>query len=167
MENRDLVWGLMRVQRLQRRAVESSVCALGIHPSQHHFLMFLAGNPNATQAVIASTLRISPATVAVSIKKLEAGGYIKRKTDKSDSRKNRIELTQKGLETVKKTEKLFKQKDDCMFNGFSEEDKEKLAEYINRIRTNFGDTTDDDLPPFTCVLDSNEEKDKNSEDEKK
>ena len=52
-----------------------------------------------SQRDVARTLRLSPATVAVSLKTLERDGYINRTADERDQRRNRVTLTDKGRST--------------------------------------------------------------------
>lgn len=68
----------------------------GIHFGQPPILHFLHENPNATQKDIADSLNISPASVAVSVKRMEKAGIISRATDKDDARRNNLSLTEKG-----------------------------------------------------------------------
>ena len=46
-----------------------------------------------SQRDVARTLRLSPATVAVSLKTLERDGYVDRTADERDQRRNRVTLT--------------------------------------------------------------------------
>ncbi|MDE5994690.1 MAG: winged helix-turn-helix domain-containing protein, partial [Oscillospiraceae bacterium] len=50
----------------------------GIYFGQPPILCFLSKNPNATQKDIADSLNISPASVAVSVKRMEKSGIIYR-----------------------------------------------------------------------------------------
>lgn len=133
MENRKLLWKIMKVNREHRKIVEREIASLGIHPSQHHLLMHLARNGQSTQSSIAAAMEVSPSTIAVSLKKLEKGGYIEKRTDSADNRFNRIVLTKKGEEVVSKSKQLFDEADERLFGGFSEEEKESLDEYLSRI----------------------------------
>ena len=54
------------------------------------------GSSAPSQKELADLLRISPATVAASLKSLELCGYVTRHADEQDSRRNRISITAKG-----------------------------------------------------------------------
>lgn len=133
MENRKLLWKIMKLNREHRKIVEREIAALGIHPSQHHLLMHLARNGQSTQNGIASAMEVSPSTIAVSLKKLEKGGYIEKTIDNTDNRFHRIVLTKKGETVVLKSKQLFDEVDGKLFSGFSEEEKEGLDGYLERI----------------------------------
>lgn len=133
MENRKLLWKIMKLNREHRKIVEREIAALGIHPSQHHLLMYLARNGQSTQNGIADAMEVSPSTIAVSLKKLEKGGYIEKRMDNADNRFNRIVLTKEGETVVFKSKLLFDEVDEKLFSRFSEEEKEVLDGYLDRL----------------------------------
>lgn len=133
MENRKLLWKIMKLNREHRKIVEREIAALGIHPSQHHLLMHLARNGQSTQSGIADAMEVSPSTIAVSLKKLEKGGYIEKRIDNADNRFNRIVLTKEGEAVVLKSEQLFDEVDRKLFSVLSEEEKEILGGYLERL----------------------------------
>ena len=136
MEKKHLVWGIIKIAREHRKTVERRISALGIHPSQHHLLMYIAKNGACTQNSIAEAMEVSAATVAVSLKKLEKGGYIEKQNSPGDGRSNRIVLTSKGEDVVEQSKLLFEDVDENMFVSFTEEQQEKLYEFLEQIITN-------------------------------
>ena len=107
MDKKHIVWEICRIAREHRKLVEKRICSLGIHPSQHHFLMYLSRHGACSQNSIAEAMEVSASTVAVSLKKLEKGGYIEKQSSPEDCRSNRIVLTQKGEEVVVKCTGTF------------------------------------------------------------
>ena len=136
MRNKHLVWEIVRVGRGHRKIIEREITNLGIHPSQHHILMYLAKQGASTQSSIAQAMEVSAATIAVSLKKLEKGKYIKKKSSSEDSRVNFISLTEKGEEVVNLSQRLFEQTDEAMFRGLTEDEKEQIHGYLERIIQN-------------------------------
>ena len=124
MENRKLLWKIMKLNREHRKIIEREIASLGIHPSQHHLLMYLERNGQSTQSSIAAAMEVSPSTIAVSLKKLEKGCYIEKEMDSDDNRFNRIVLTKKGEAVVLKSKQLFDEVDGKLFSALSEEEKE-------------------------------------------
>lgn len=133
MENRQLLWKIKKLNREHRKSVEREVTKLGIHPSQHHLLMYLSCNGQSSQNDIATAMEVSPATIAVSIKKLERGGYIEKRMDYTDNRFNQIVLTSKGREVVERSCRLFDEVDGRLFSGFTNEEKELLNQFLDRM----------------------------------
>ena len=117
----------MKTDRLHRKAFEGLVSRLGIHRSQHILLMHLSRGVGMSQTDLASHLEISPAAVAVSLKKLEAGGYIEKKAAQKDSRYNEIKITDKGRAIVNTSDRFFGEIDAAMLKGI---DGEMLDSFV-------------------------------------
>lgn len=111
----------IRTDRLHRKAFEGLVSGLGIHRSQHRMLMHLAKDERMTQTELAAHLEVSTAAVAVAIKKLEAGGYIEKKTAEADSRFNEITITARGRAIVSASEAYIHELDSAMLEGIDGE----------------------------------------------
>ena len=95
-----LVEKYIRVARLHRSMMERRLDGTGVYRSQHQILMFVSDNPNVSQKELARMYGVSGATIAVSLKKLERGGYIRRLVDQEDNRCNQICITDKGRKVV-------------------------------------------------------------------
>lgn len=126
------------------RLVGRRIANSGVYQSQHQLLMKLGHNPNCSQIELADKMNISPAAVAVSLKKLEKGGYIVRKTSQEDSRFKQVEITGKGREVIEKSIEWF----DCMeqeiFEVFSDEELEQCKQYLERIHKRLNQLSQDD-----------------------
>lgn len=125
-----------RTDSLMKRTIEKRVSITGVYRSQHQLLMQIAHHPKSSQIEIAERLDISPAAVAVSLKKLEKGGYIKKDLDTADNRINQIEVTEKGKYVVEKSHLIFEEIEKTIFEGFTEEEIEKTGELLERIYQN-------------------------------
>lgn len=120
---RETVHGLFYTMRLHRAAIERSLAKAGIHPSQHRMLVFLHRNGGAAaQRALSEEFNISPAAVAVTLRKLEEGGYISRIAEKEDGRRKSVRITAAGEAILKTTYHSFTAVDLAMFEGFSEEE---------------------------------------------
>ena len=123
----------LKCNRLHHALIESKVSALGLHRSQHTMLLTINHIGNISQKELAQSMEISPAAVAVTLKKLGAQGYIERRSSSSDSRVNNITITEKGREIIEKTTKIFDEVDEQTFRGFTEEKLERLYEALNQL----------------------------------
>lgn len=126
----------MRTGHLHRDVLEKEVRQTGVYRSQHQILMYLSNHPEASQKDIADFLGVSTATIAVTLKKLEKAGYILRMSDPKDNRCNRIQLSRKGEEIVTCSHEIFHRVEEEMFFGFSEEEKEELKKFFERMCEN-------------------------------
>ena len=98
-----------------------------------------------SQRDVARTLRISPATVTVSLKTLERDGYVERTADKQDQRCNRVSLTDKGRKAVKLCGESLRAVDRRMLSGFTPQEREQLTGFFRRMIDNLGGV---EPPPF-------------------
>jgi len=90
-----------------RRIMQKFLDETGVYQAQHRLLMEIFRNPDASQNDIARSMDVSAATIAVSLKKLEKGGYIKRETVEEDNRFNKITITEKGNKVVEQSKQIL------------------------------------------------------------
>ncbi len=147
--NERIVHMLIHVLHMHRAAAEKTSEEIGLYRSQHMMLKYLIHSPyEPTQKQIAEALEISPAAVAVTLKKLEAGGYISRKAFEGDNRCNRIVLTEQGRNVLELSRRRFSELDSKMLDGFSEEELDILEEFLERMKENLRDSAPRDrMPP--------------------
>ena len=126
-----------RTDRMHRRVFEKhTTTAFDIHFSQHITLMYISRNENITQKMIAEHFKISPAAVAVTLKKLEAKGLVFKNVSDEDSRCNMIKITDEGRRIVNETHKLFTDIDYAMFDGVSDDEMDTFIECLEKIQRN-------------------------------
>lgn len=133
----ELAYLFMKVNRLHRAYCERIMSDIHMHRGQHMVLMDLVRlTQTASQKELADRLEISPAAVAVMIKKLEKGGFISKKLSKGDNRFNEISITKKGRETVQKTHQYFQRVNETFFSGISKEELETLKSCFQKMADN-------------------------------
>ncbi|MBQ8835974.1 MAG: MarR family transcriptional regulator [Clostridia bacterium] len=128
---------LITTMRKHHRVFDIMRERTGLGRSAHRMLMILSDSDDTlSQTSLAEKLEISTAAVAVTLKKMEADGYILRKTNEDDSRFNSIELTDAGKNIVEISKKSFDIIDTSIFAGFDEKEMEQFGCYIDRIQEN-------------------------------
>ena len=103
-----------------------------------------------TQKELADKLHSAPPTVAASLKVLERQGYVERRTDQRDTRRNRISITQKGRDTIAQSMDAFRQVEGHMYSGFSPQERETADGLLSRMLANLyqiGGDKRQDPPP--------------------
>ncbi len=131
---------MIQIDRMHRAIFEKMNAALGIHRSQHRLLMYISRKDICpSQKEIAEHFDISPAAVAVSLKKLEDHGFITRENREHDNRFNTITLTAKGKRIVEKSEAFFAEADFSMFKNFTEADYENLSVCLEKMLSGLKD----------------------------
>ena len=128
-----------------KRVISKKVAGTVVYRSQHRMLMILGKHPDCSQSAIAEKLEISPAAVAVSLKKLEKAGYISRQCDEADNRMNHVVVTPKGKEVINQSIIYFQEVEDAMFKDFSEEEMETMEKFFIRFIQNGDDYYQDML----------------------
>jgi DNA-binding MarR family transcriptional regulator len=131
-----VMMGYVRIMKLYRYILDERLRQTGVYRSQHQILKMLSDRSNISQKEIAQSLYVSTATIAVSVKKLEKGGYIIRAVDQEDNRMNKLCLTEKGRHMVEHSREYFHQVEERMFDGFSKEDLAAMGQYLDRIYDN-------------------------------
>ncbi len=134
--NHELVEKYFMANKLHRMYLERELNKSGVYRSQHQILMFISRCPNASQKEIANRQHVSTATIAVSLKKMEKGGYISRVADKDDNRFNQICITPKGQAVVEGSEKIFKKVENALFAGFTDEELDQFEGFLDKVRLN-------------------------------
>ena len=122
----------MGTDRIHRKLFERMVTSLGIHRSQHFMLMNIDREGVGSQKELAERMGISTAAVAVTLKKLEAEGYIERSVAEEDSRNNEIRITDEGKRVIGVSHDYIKRLDTAMFRDF---DSETLAVFMRCLET--------------------------------
>lgn len=134
---RRVVGGFIGVNRLHKKAVDNSIKSLGLHRSQHILLMHLNRcGESFSQKELAEHLQISPTAIAVKIKKLESDGFIEREKQSADGRFNKVSITDKGMDIVKRTEYIFGGIDSKMIEGLSLEEIDNFISITEKLRAN-------------------------------
>lgn len=122
--------------QIMKRVIGKKVEDTGIYRSQHRLLMILGEHPDCSQRAIAAKMEISPAAVAVSLKKLEKSGYITRSCDTEDNRMNHVVITDKGRKAINQSILHFQEIEDALFEGFSEEELKVHTAFLERFISN-------------------------------
>ncbi len=134
---RAIMGKLMAIMRDHKSTIDSYVNETKLHKSQHRLLMVLSRmEKNISQRDLAEILNITPAAVAVTLKKMEKMGLVNRMVAEQDNRYNQVVLTDKGKKIVKESRKIFQYVDEKMFAGFSQEELDAFEGYLNRVKEN-------------------------------
>ena len=145
---REILHILIQTNRLHRRVIERYSDSLDLHCSAHRMLMRISRAENLpSQKELAECLKISPAAVANTIKRLECDGYIERSkpTSGGDSRQNEIKITERGRSAAEATEKYFRYVDSCALAGFSDSELDTLVYLLDKIQGNLNNIKDIDV----------------------
>lgn len=128
---------ILRIDRGHKATIEAQMSRLGIHRSQLQVLIYLYFHSEApTQDQIAKTMEISPAAIAVTLKKLEAAGLVERTVRMKNGREKEVHLTDEGKKAVKVSFEIFNAVDDVLTNGFSDDELAIFEDFLDRMSDN-------------------------------
>lgn len=134
--NREIILRLICFAIKHRKIMQHYLDKTGVYQAQHRLLIEVFQNPSASQNDLARSMEVSPATIAVALKKLEKGGYIHREMDEGDNRFNKITLTEKGNRVVEQSRKIFETTNQKVFEGFTEDEKSVLLTLLQKLNHN-------------------------------
>ena len=99
-------------------------------------LFILQKKEGMSQREICDEMKIKPPSVAVSIKRMEKAGLIERKPDEKDQRVVRIYVTEKGKSLSKQIEKVVKESEAKVVEGFSEVEICLMKRFLKQMIAN-------------------------------
>jgi MarR family transcriptional regulator, transcriptional regulator for hemolysin len=133
---RSLALKLSVIARQLRMSFDQSVERSGLTRAKWTLIAAVAGNPGATQRVIAQALEVSEITVGRLIDRLCDEGYLKRRENPSDRRAYRVHLAAAAQPVLDKLDEVAKTHEAAMFAGFDSEDLERLDASLEAIARN-------------------------------
>ena len=121
----------------KRRANEDDVTGM-----QRWILIYLKkqGEKEIYQKDIEQEFRVSRATASNMLQLMERKGLITRETASCDARQKKLMLTPEARKLLDRAEQDIYEMEARIQDGFSEEEKKKLREYLDRIMKNIGVT---------------------------
>lgn len=128
----------VRLTHLYYKSTFAILSETGIHPKQIPLMMLLNDREGMSQKEISEVMRISPPTVAVSMKRLEKAGLVERKADEEDQRRIRIYLTGKGKDLIEKARECIEENEKKVFRGFSESELCLMKRFFDQMIRNLG-----------------------------
>lgn len=109
---------------------------MNIGVGQVPILKLLSDNGTMTQRQIAEEIRVTPATICGTIKRMERAGLIRRASSERDARVTCISLTDEGSERARQALQVIQLSHKELLRGFSEEECRRLEEYVRRMGEN-------------------------------
>ena len=127
---------LLKLGLVTKLYINQSLKSVGLHNGQMQILNFIKQHPNCTQIEISQALNVSPASIALTTKKMDKNHLIKKTIEEDNLRCKHLDLTEKGEGLISECITLFNERDEKMYKGFSEEELKVFASFIDRITTN-------------------------------
>lgn len=126
----DLELVFRAVNKMHKRCLKKEMDSRGLSKVGQPMILFMLRNHDVATEVdqkgFSEALGVSPATIAVSIKRMEKAGLVCKSADANDQRRNHLAITDKGLHLVDDCIQAFQHVDAGTFRGFTEEERRQL-----------------------------------------
>lgn len=132
------------LHRTYMNAVQAEMHERGLSDVGSPLILFILDHHGdhgeiASQRELAQALRVSQATIATSLKSLERLGYVEKRLDDRDNRRNRVAITEKGKAAVKQCFQVCREIDRRMMEGLSLQEMEDLDRLHRKLLDNLGE----------------------------
>lgn len=119
-----------------RTAHQKAMGRLGLRYGQPLMLMIIYDHQPLYQKDLAAHMNVTPASVTVSIKRMEKSGWISKVSDSDDLRCTAIRLTERGEALARRCKEEMERIDREKFVGFTQEEMAQLADFYRRMNGN-------------------------------
>ena len=126
--------------RLLRRRYDERARTIGVTRAQWRALTALSRNEGINQVALAEQLEVEAITACRMIDRLEEAGLVERRRSPSDRRAWHIYLAPKALPLLEQLRALGEEVTEHAFDGFSDTERARLADALERLRSNLLDT---------------------------
>ena len=135
-EDKRMENSIARVIRLYFNRTQDHLSEYGLFRGQPPILALLVADDGMSQKTIADRLDLSPATVTVTLKRMEKSGLVTRHMDEHDQRVLRVHITNKGREMFDKSEQTMIHVTEEILEGFTPEERHIFHDFIARMADN-------------------------------
>ncbi|WP_167755786.1 MarR family winged helix-turn-helix transcriptional regulator [Vitreimonas flagellata] len=133
-----LGFALADVTRLLRTIYDARLSAKGLSGASWRVLAYLYREDGLTQTKLADLLEVSRSAIGQMIDRLEAGGFVERRSDPADRRSWGVYLSPQAHETVGELMRASYAIETECFAIFNEKDLALLANLVGRLRDHLG-----------------------------
>lgn len=135
---------------LHRLCIHRGISEGGLHFGQPPILDYIASHENCTQRELCDFLRLSPPSVATSVKRLQRAGFLEKNSDDCDLRRTNLRLTDSGREAVRVCDATIERVEGKLTRGFSPQELQICCDFLGRMIENLadGDLQNADILPF-------------------
>ncbi len=169
VEIKKLAWMMDNLFLLRRTLLTKTMLNTGLYFGQLPVLMYISNHDGCTQKEIADWMKVSPASIALSTKRLQKAGLIEKTVDKDNLRRNMLSITEEGRETALRCRENQIKFDKNMFDCLSDEEATDLAKIVDKLIDNLteGKGFDLDFVPMMEMDDRIQQRLENPDEDEK
>jgi DNA-binding MarR family transcriptional regulator len=136
VEPRSLDHLLAQVCKLHHVRARALLESIGIYRGQPPVLGMLWEKEGRTHTELAELMHVTPATISKMIQRMEKAGFVIRRADAEDQRVSRVYLTDAGRAVWSDVKQAMDALEVETFDGFTEEERAALRQFLLRTREN-------------------------------
>ncbi len=136
MELYQITGRMHKLELVRMLAQRKEIRKDGLYVGQMPVLNYLAQHPGCTQVEMADFLQVSPASIALSTKRLQKAGYLTKEVDAKNLRCKRLYISAQGEQVRARCRQKMECLDRRAFAGFSQDELCALAQMLDRITIN-------------------------------
>ncbi len=140
-----LFYEIMVFQILRKKFISNELTKQGLYFGQHHILEYIKQNPGCKQTDLSLYLKVTPASIAVSTKRLEKAGFIEKQVDQENLRQNCLYLTTKGIDACENMNRFFENLDNEALIDITEDEYQVLEKLLDKMIYNYVGTSVDEI----------------------
>lgn len=131
-----VLWSMIKLMHRVHNAFHTRLMRIGLYRGQPPVLYFLSERGPMSQKELADILELSPATMTVTLKRMEKSGLVARHTDPSDQRVQLVHVTDYGREMSERAQEILTAvRDECL-SGFTDRELQEIVGHIDRMERN-------------------------------
>lgn len=134
--NLEVAHFIEKIHLIKRILIQKRFNALPVYHNQIPLLNYVKAHDGCSQIEIAEYLLVTPASIALSTKRLEKAGYLTKKVDADNLRCKKIYLTDEGRKMTDMCKNIFDSIDSQMLQGFSEDELSQISLFLERMMKN-------------------------------
>ena len=128
---------IYRIAQASAKALQTELAPLDLTVAQFFILRCLSRESGQPQKALAAHLEITPPSLTVMLKPLEAKGLIRRETDPRDARAKRIYLPEPGEAFLEgRIQPVIRRLEERLLTGLSDPERQRLAGGLERMVQN-------------------------------
>lgn len=153
---REIAGRLIKLNLLRRIELSKAATDEGLYFGQLPIMEYIINNEGCTQKEIADKLGVTPASIAISTKRMQRAGLIEKRTDENNLRRNRLSATKNGIELAGICRERVDDLDKRMFGGFSDQELNIIRNSLDRMIENISDGSDTGTDMYSITALKNE-----------
>ena len=127
---------MLRRIRLHREILADSAGGAGLHAGWFPALEYIIRHDGCAQKELAAQFHVTPASVALTTKRMQRSGLIVKNSDDRNLRLNRLSATEKGRRLAAAFREAFSEIDSRVYAGLTEAELETLDRLLQKVLAN-------------------------------